>query len=948
MRAASEVSIRTGRPAFDSLYPAVRRFLEHDQLDLAIDGQRIRGYRTPDARSVWIRDHSDMMRGFRYFEPDLKSAVQHFADTQSASGRVFDYFTTFPEKLPSERENWTKYVRVPVEADVEYRFVKGAYLAWQASGDDEWVRGLLPNLERAMAYIRNHPWYWDAAHGLVKRAYTIDTWDFAYTAGRHDWLQFQITDDTYWGLMHGDNSGYYEAYRLLARLHRRFGDAARAQSWEARAAEIRAALNDACWNGRFYTHFVKLTPVTIAGVDEAEQLSLSNPMDINRGVAGHAQAASILREYRRRRQSTGAFAEWFSIDPPFPDGIFGDERLVAGAYCNGGILPLVGGELARAAFEHGFEEYRRRDSRAVPPAHRGGGRDLPVVLPRRAEEHGRDQHEPRRAADRRLGLECDAVGVGRGAGGRRGRRPRLRPDDAVAALAGGRGVRRGGVRRVRGVWPRGRLLVPAHHGPDRARSRHAARRRDLPRAAPRGGCGPRRAPGHARRPVPHVGDRVERLRRLRRAPGRPGRIHHRASMMADTMIERRTFLAGIGAAAGTIAGLGDAGAQTTTDPWRDLRAQFQLPADLAYFNTGGLGSSPRAVSDRVKLEMDRQDVAPSAAHNENDWARIRGKCATLLGPSCSAGEIAFVSTATEGINIILNGLPLKAGDEIITTTHEHVGLALPLAHKMKTAGVVVRTFAPDLRSRAGNVERIRALLTPRTRLIFVSHVTCTTGQVLPVADIGRLAAERRIWFALDGAQSLAHFPIDIAATGAHFYTASCHKWLMGPKRTGILYVRRDQLPQLASVVVGAYSEQTYSLAEGTVTLRADAQRFEYGTQNDALVYGIEAATDFVAALGLPRMWEHSRSLAERCRSTLETLKSVELVSAAEPEARSAIVTFRIAGRDNRQVAGALVGRRLRVRSLGEAGLNAVRASFHVCNTDAEVDRLIEGVRSISQ
>ena len=123
MRAASEVSVRTGRPAFDGLYPAVRRFLEHDQLDLAIDGRRIRGYRTPDARSVWIRDHSDMMRGFRYFETDLTSAVQHFADTQSASGRVFDYFTTFPEKLPSERENWTRYVRVPVEADVEYRFV---------------------------------------------------------------------------------------------------------------------------------------------------------------------------------------------------------------------------------------------------------------------------------------------------------------------------------------------------------------------------------------------------------------------------------------------------------------------------------------------------------------------------------------------------------------------------------------------------------------------------------------------------------------------------------------------------------------------------------------------------------------------------------------------------------------------------------------------------------
>lgn len=353
----AETYIRTGRRAFDELYPQVRTFLEQDALDLRVDGQRIRGYRSPDSHAVWIRDHGDMMRGFRHFESDLTSAVQHFADTQAASGRIFDYVTTFPEKPPCERENWTKYVRVPVEADVEYRFVKAAYLAWQASGEDVWMVRLLPNLERALRYITTHPWYWDARQALVKRAYTIDTWDFAYTAGRHEWLQFQITDDTYWGFMHGDNSGYYEAFRLMALLHRRVGDRRIADDWDRRASDLRIATNQVCWNGRFYTHFVKLTPVTISGVDEDAQLSLSNPMAINRGVADHAQAVSIIREYQRRGSEGRAFAEWFSIDPPFPDGIFGDERLVAGAYVNGGILPLVGGELARAAFEHGFEAY---------------------------------------------------------------------------------------------------------------------------------------------------------------------------------------------------------------------------------------------------------------------------------------------------------------------------------------------------------------------------------------------------------------------------------------------------------------------------------------------------------------------------------------------------------------------------------------------------------------
>jgi hypothetical protein len=354
---AVETVIRTGRPEIDGLYPLVRSFLERDALTLSIDGQQIRGYRTSDARSVWIRDHSDMMRAFRHFEKDLTSAVQHFADTQAASGRIFDYVTTFPEKPPSERENWTKYVRVPVEVDVEYRFVKAAYLAWQATGDDEWMLALLPSLERALRYVTSHPWYWDAASGLVKRPYTIDTWDFAYTAGRHEWLQFQVTEDTYWGHMHGDLSGYYEAFTLMARLHRRLGDDRIARLWDARASDLRTAMNRVCWNGRFYTHFVKITPVVIDGVDESAQLSLSNPMAINRRAADHGQAVSIIREYRRRGAEGRAFAEWFSIDPPFPDGVFGDDRLVRGAYVNGGIMPLVGGELARAAFDHGFEDY---------------------------------------------------------------------------------------------------------------------------------------------------------------------------------------------------------------------------------------------------------------------------------------------------------------------------------------------------------------------------------------------------------------------------------------------------------------------------------------------------------------------------------------------------------------------------------------------------------------
>jgi hypothetical protein len=211
---------------------------------------------------------------------------------------------------------------------VEYRFIKAAWIAWQASGDDEFVRKLLPNFEKALAYIMNS-WYWDPDKFLVKRPYTVDTWDFAYTAGKHDWLQFQIDDNTFWGYMHGDNSGYFEAFTIMSVWYTYFGDVQKAKDWKIKAERIKESMNTICWNGDFYSHFVKITPVTINGVNEEYQLSLSNPMNINRGVTTSEMARSILREYKKRKEESGAFAEWFSIHPPFPDGIFGDDKLIA-------------------------------------------------------------------------------------------------------------------------------------------------------------------------------------------------------------------------------------------------------------------------------------------------------------------------------------------------------------------------------------------------------------------------------------------------------------------------------------------------------------------------------------------------------------------------------------------------------------------------------------------
>lgn len=349
--------IRCGDPLLDALTPRIRGFLEKSIASYTMMGKPVRGFRSPDSPSIWLRDHSDILRGGKYWEKDLQAVLDHFAETQSARGWFFDNYAVRPEKPPCERENWARYIRVPVEADVEFRFVKAVFLTWQATGDDRWLGRMLAPMERGLSYILTDPWRWDRSKRLVKRAYTIDTWDFDYTAGRNPWLNFQIDEQTFWGIMHGDNSGYVEAFVLLARMLRHLGRHKSAASWERRARALRGRANRLCFNGRFYTHRVPITPISIPGTDEAEQLSLSNPMDINRGMASHAMAVAILDEYRNRGEKSGAFAPWFSIDPPFPDMIFGEEKLVGGAYCNGGIMPLVGGELARAALEHGFETF---------------------------------------------------------------------------------------------------------------------------------------------------------------------------------------------------------------------------------------------------------------------------------------------------------------------------------------------------------------------------------------------------------------------------------------------------------------------------------------------------------------------------------------------------------------------------------------------------------------
>lgn len=311
----------------------------------------------------WLRDHVHELKGFKWWEKDLHSGFDHFLQTQHSDGFFYEMIVPINDGHPTfvkpkfrviDEKNNLAYVRLEIEADIEYLMVEGVYQAWQASGDDEWMLNALPPLIKGMEYAMTDPTRWEPHYGLVKRPFTIDTWDFTYGTPENDRT---IRKDTPMSIMHGDNSGMYQAALLLSKMCAVAGEKKESRRWLKVARKFKERTNKLCWNGKFYTHQIHLNHQGAPGVDETETLSLSNTYDINRGLTNHRQAISIINEYKRRRELTQReyFAEWFSIHPPYPE--FKAHSRPPGNYINGGIAGFAAGELAKAALCIGEEDY---------------------------------------------------------------------------------------------------------------------------------------------------------------------------------------------------------------------------------------------------------------------------------------------------------------------------------------------------------------------------------------------------------------------------------------------------------------------------------------------------------------------------------------------------------------------------------------------------------------
>lgn len=324
--------------------------------------------------------------------------------------------------------------------------------------------------------------------------------------------------------------------------------------------------------------------------------------------------------------------------------------------------------------------------------------------------------------------------------------------------------------------------------------------------------------------------------------------------------------------------------------WAELRKQYLIPNDEVYLNNGTVGSNPYPV---VKGMLDNlrenEQMAQSDPENYPIWGyeadnTYRDGLAQFVG--ATRDQIALTRNATESNNYIANGLELKSGDEVLMSDQEHPGGEEPWNLRAKRYGIVVKKFElPKPPKNAAEIlNRFNDAITPRTRIIFLSHITTVTGVVLPVREIAALGRDKGIISAFDGAHVPGMMQLNLNALGCDLYSASPHKWLQAPKGTGFLFLRDDAvMSRMWNTIATAGWNQP----------ELKSERFQrIGSSNLAILGGLRAAIDFAGWIGMDRIEQRHRQLADYLHAEM-VKRGAESWTSPDPALRCAIATVNV-------------------------------------------------------
>ena len=374
------------------------------------------------------------------------------------------------------------------------------------------------------------------------------------------------------------------------------------------------------------------------------------------------------------------------------------------------------------------------------------------------------------------------------------------------------------------------------------------------------------------------------------------------------MVDRRGFLSSLGGAAGVagairfaprMEGLLEQAPQMPESSlyekdeeayWTELRKQFLIPEDEVYLNNGTVGSSPRPV---LKAIFDAYNDSERMAQNEPEdypiwgyasWNEYRDPLAEFIG--CKRDEIALLRNATEANSYIANGVDLKAGDEVLITDQEHPGGEHPWDLRAKRYGIVLKkvTLPKPVQNAAAVLQLFNDAITPKTRVMFFSHITTVTGVVLPAKELCALARSKGILSAVDGAHVTGMMKLNVHDLGCDMYTSSPHKWLQAPKGTGFLYVRDEVIDRVWNTIA----------TEGWDDVKIRAERFQrIGSSNVPALAGLRASIQLANQIGMDRIEKRHRTMADYIHGEMMK-RGAQSWTSPDPALRCGITTVTVA------------------------------------------------------
>jgi len=390
----------------------------------------------------------------------------------------------------------------------------------------------------------------------------------------------------------------------------------------------------------------------------------------------------------------------------------------------------------------------------------------------------------------------------------------------------------------------------------------------------------------------------------------------------------------------------------TEEEIQQLRAETKGTAQKIHFNNAGASMPPDAVLETVVNYLTEEAMsggyeteAKYHAQLENTYALI----ARLI--NAEKDEVALVENASTGWTLAFSGIAFKKGDVVITSEMEYVTNLIGFLNAKKTHGIEIKVIPNDER---GNFQPavLEEAITPRTKLIAITHIPSTAGAVLPVVEIGKIARKHGILYLVDACQSAGQMLVDVKEIGCDMLAVTGRKYLRAPRGTGFLYVRQEVQDQLKLTFMDGHTAQWVSAKDFKV--RDDARRFELYEKNRALTLGLGKAVEYALDIGLDRIWLRILHLAALMRRQLENIDGI--IVHDQGDHKCGIVTFSANGIDSAVIKSKLAEKQINV-SVGKAVstliymnknhlTSVVRASVHYYNTEQEIMTMCDALVAI--